>query len=311
MRSVRIGFGFFVARQHIVDRALPGREEIEVAEFLGELHRTLEKLLEFWPGLDKTFYIGCPTKLKDGSFCKGQFKLDFIVRQDKKAPDQPHTCQDCENDYTPRELLLGYRVIEEPQGLPAALAMDIAARQAHCPRTFTLVPADRGRYDPRQYMPGKLAGQRLCLTLLSEHSFKPIISKEFGVPPGWVKWIGPLARIGSLALTGTAVPFAGTAAGGEFEFAAKFMGELGGVGGEDPAIRRHLKAGDGEATMAWPSGADLEHLHNLLKEIGLAPDFGGMQFVKIRHKGFLWVSKEEAEAHAEEVPTLAYIPRNG
>ena len=32
--------------------------------FLGELHRTLLELLAFWPGLNKTFYIGCPTRIR-------------------------------------------------------------------------------------------------------------------------------------------------------------------------------------------------------------------------------------------------------
>lgn len=33
-----------------------------------------------------------------------------------------------------------------------------------------------------------------------------------------------------------------------------------------------------------------------------------MKFAKISNKGYLWVSPEEAEAHAEEVPVLAYVP---
>jgi hypothetical protein len=52
-------------------------------------------------------------------------------------------------------------------------------------------------------------------------------------------------------------------------------------------------------------------LHNLLQNIGLAPHFGGMQFVKIRHKGYLWGNKEEAEVFAEETPMLAYLPGSG
>ena len=75
------------------------------------------------------------------------------------------------------------------------------------------------------------------------------------------------------------------------------MKELGGADGD----------GRPEVT-GWPSGADLEDLCKLQQEIGLAPHFGEMQFVKIRHKGYLWVSKEEAEAFAEETPILPYVP---
>ena len=92
-------------------------------------------------------------------------------------------------------------------------------KRAPCPRTFTIVPADRSWYNPLQFVPEKLGGSKLCLTLLSEHSFKPVISKDFGVPPGWLKWLRPLATIGSLALSGTALSFSGLEAK-EFELAA-------------------------------------------------------------------------------------------
>jgi len=98
-----------------------------------------------------------------------------------------------------------------------------------CPRAFPLVPADRSKYDPRNYAPEMIGGKRLKLTLLSEHPLKEVVSKEFGVSPGWVKWIGPLARIGSLALSGVAVPMIGLEAK-EYEYAAKVMKDMGGVG---------------------------------------------------------------------------------
>lgn len=34
-----------------------------------------------------------------------------------------------------------------------------------------------------------------------------------------------------------------------------------------------------------------------------------MKFVMIRNKGWLWVSPEEADAHAETHPVLAYLPK--
>jgi Leucine-rich repeat (LRR) protein/GTPase SAR1 family protein len=277
--------------------------------FLGELHRTLIELLAFWPGLDKTFHIGCPTRHPDGIFCKGEFDFGFVIAEDKEAPDGVLPCPACRKRYFPRELLIGYRSIEEPQKVQAVQAWSLAKQQAPCPRAFTLVPADRSWYDPRQFVPDKVSGKRLRLTLLSEHSLKPVKSQDFGVSPGWLQWLGPLSRIGAMALSGMALPIAGPEAR-EFEFAAKFMKDLGGAGDAGGVLGRHLKSADGEAP-AWPSGADLEDLHELLKKIGLAPRFGEMQFVKIRHKGYLWVSKEEAEAFAEETPNLTYIPGGG
>jgi hypothetical protein len=189
-------------------------------------------------------------------------------------------------------------------------AWSLAKQQAPCPRAFTLVPADRSWYDPRKFVPEKVGGKKLRLTLLSEHSLKAVVSQDFGVQPGWLKWLGPLARIGSLALSGMALPFTGPEAK-EYEFAAKFMKELGCGAGGGSAIHMRSKTDHLVPVMEWPSGADLEHLHNLLKEIKVAPHFGGMQFVKIRHKGYLWVNKKEAEVFAEETPMLAYLPGSG
>ena len=271
--------------------------------FLGELHRTLLDLLAFWPGLKKKFYISCPTRI-DGGFCKGEFVFDFVVEEDKEAPEGKLPCQVCRTRYTPRELLSGYRALEEQQNIQAVQAWSLAKEQAPCPRAFTLVPADRPKYDLE-----KIVGAKLKLTLLSEHSLKEVVSKEFGVRSGWMKLIGPLARIGSLALSGMALPMTGLEAQ-EFEYAAKVMKDMGGGVDGDGGLGGHAKkAGEGGPERAdWPRGADLEVLHQLLKAIGLAPHFGGMKFVKIRGKGYLWVSKEEAEAHAEETPNLAYIP---
>ena len=281
--------------------------------FLGELHRTLLELLEFWPGLDKTFYIGCPTRLNDGSFCKGEFKFKYFVEQDKKKPNREHACQDCDEDYTPRQLLSGFRGVEEQQETPleAQLALYLARQQdAPCPRAFTLAPVKWAWYDPNRYVPGNLTGKKLRLTLHSEHSLKPITSKEFEISPRWVGRLGPVARVASVALTLATLGFAGDFAK-EIERTAKFMKELDGLGKADDAILGRMRTGgkgEERARISWPSGAELEELHELLKEIGLAPQFGGMKFVKIRHKGYLWVSKEEAEAFAEEIPRLSYIP---
>ena len=59
----------------------------------------------------------------------------------------------------------------------------------------------------------------------------------------------------------------------------------------------------------WVSGADLEKLGELYKELGIAPDYGGLEFAKINGKGFMWMTKEEAEEHAEDLPVLSYIPK--
>lgn len=139
------------------------------------------------------------------------------------------------------------------------------------------------------------------LTLHSEHSLAEIDSREFTVQPGWIKWIGPVARIGSLLMTGLAIPLTGPLES-EIGEATQFMGALGGVADKEfSGMRGEREVHD---RINWPSGADLRSLEKLLKEVGLAPGYGGMEFVHIPGKGYLWVSQEEAAKHGEMLPKL-------
>ena len=274
--------------------------------FVSELYRALDSLLGFWPGLKKTYKVLCPTVRDDGQLCTGSFEFDFLVAEDKEHPDENQVCQTCRERRTPRELLFGFGGIQqqrEPE-LRELLEYMVAPRQAPCPRLFTLTPVNGHWADPRTHMPS-IAGRRLRITLLSEFSAKPVVSEEFTIKPEWVKWLGPVARLTALALSGIAVPLTGDAEK-ELAEAATFMTNIGGMplpeGREFDDERTHGV----EAT--WVSGADAETLHGFLKEIGLAPGFGGMKFAKIRQKRYMWVTAEEAAAHAEETPKLVYDP---
>ena len=127
--------------------------------FLGELHHTLLNLLAFWPGLKKTYFIGCPTRVGSG-FCKGEFAFDFVVAEDMDEPDETYKCQVCRKRYTARELLSGYRAIKDQRAIQSVQAWSLAKEQAPCPRAFTLVPADRSKYDPRNFAPDRIAGKK-------------------------------------------------------------------------------------------------------------------------------------------------------
>ena len=93
----------------VMTMAVSGRR---LLGFWENCNRTLLELLGFWPGLKRTFYIGCPTRT-DGAFCKGEFAFEFVVEEAKEEPDETHKCQVCRKRYTARELLSGYRALEE------------------------------------------------------------------------------------------------------------------------------------------------------------------------------------------------------
>jgi Leucine-rich repeat (LRR) protein/GTPase SAR1 family protein len=277
--------------------------------FLGELYRILQKQLNDWPGLRKTFFIGCPTRTTNGSLCQGEFEFNFLIDEDLEKPEDLHACRVCRKRFTPNQLLSGYRpiILEQKQETQRALEWSLAKEQAPCPRAFTLVPADKSWYDARNFVPEKVGGRKLKITLLSEHSLLAVTSKEFYVPPKWIKWLIPLVRIGSLALGSAALTFTGDVEK-ELKAAADFMKDFS---GDIKEYEKDAMQDDTTSlTISWPSGPELDDLYYLLKEIKLAPHFGGMQLRKIKHKGYLWISKSEAKNFAEEIPNLTYIPKH-
>ena len=275
--------------------------------FLGELYRTLDTLLNFWPGLEKTYHVLCPKVRDDGKLFTGRFDFDFLVAEQMEHPDDNQICQACRSRWKPRDLLFGYGGVARQRDLQAAHERFLARQEAPCPRAFTLWPSDGAYFDPQAV---KLTGKKLRLTLYSEHSGMEVVSKDFKVTGKWVKLFGPVARVTALALTGIALPLTGEIEK-DFGESARFMSAVGGL----PVAEgfdlddEHAKGGRPEGVPNWVTGSDAEVLHDFLKQIKLAPKFGGMKFVKIRNKGWLWVSMEEAEAYAEVEPVLAYLPK--
>ena len=163
------------------------------------------------------------------------------------------------------------------------------------------MPVDPSWYNPRKFLPDSIIGQELELTLYSEHSLQKVDAKKFTVKPGWVKWIGPVARIGSLLMTGLAIPLTGPLESDIGE-ATRFMNAVGGVADKELGGTRGSK--ESQDQVIWPSGADLRSLQKLLEEVGLAPRYGDMEFVSVPGKGYRWVSKEEAALYKEVMPEL-------
>ena len=175
-----------------------------------------------------------------------------------------------------------------------------ALAEAPCPRAFLLRPVHRGRFSLLRLV-DFVRGRPIKLTLLSEFSWAPVVDVEFIPTPKWMEAMKPLARLTALALSGIAVPLQG-AASQEIAEAANFMDQVGKnvpSGIEDEVDR-------GPKPARWAQGAELRKLTKLLEVVGLAPTYGNMEFVKIDDR-WLWVSKNEAEAHKPEQPRVPYF----
>ena len=193
----------------------------------------------------------------------------------------------CRKRYKPRDLLFGCAGVEllRKSTFRVSYELPLAKKQAPCPRTFTLLPVDREKCDPVKFLSKAVLGKKARLTLLSEHSLKPVISVDFTITVKCLKLLGPVARIGSRVLRTFSIPLTGEYAR-EIVDSARFMSA----------------AAELQNKTAWHTGAELDILQRFFAEIDVAPFYGGMQFVEIKGKGYFWVSKEEAETFAEEVP---------
>ena len=163
------------------------------------------------PGLDYSLKVACP-EIIDGEPCKGDFKFDFLVKEDKDDPDFPIKCDKCSKKRKPRELLSGFSSIEKHS--PSDLVQrrrefSLAKEETPCPRAFSIEPVDRKYFDPRGWFKEEITGQKLRLKLYSEYSLIEVHSVDFEIKPGWIKWLGPIASLTSLALAGAAVPLTG------------------------------------------------------------------------------------------------------
>jgi hypothetical protein len=133
------------------------------------------------------------------------------------------------------------------------------------------------------------AGQ-FRLTLVSELSGKEVASEEFSIRKEWTKWIGPLTRVASLALTGLAVPLDGDIAQQLGEGAAA-MDKLGTLPAEEGG------AAALEETREVATDAQIHQLHALLQDIRLDPRANGMDLAETRDGRWLWMTVDEAVAH--------------
>lgn len=263
---------------------------------VNELHRALESVMDFWKGMTRTYYIFCPTVDNDGGYCSGQFKLETVQRRSRKASSHNLDCQDCDEELTPDTLLHGLKAVRAHTETERQLAYLYHNKKIPCPRTFMLRPADPRWHKITSW--SRFAGQRFTITLVSELSGKEVCSEEFTIKKEWTRWIAPLTRIASIALTGLAVPLDGEIALQLSEGAAA-MDKLASLPPEDgdPAPIESTNEAKKSQKTSQITETQIHQLNLLLNSIGLDPRDKGMELAETRDGRWLWMTVEEAISH--------------
>ncbi|MCH8953533.1 MAG: hypothetical protein IID49_15630, partial [Proteobacteria bacterium] len=262
---------------------------------MNELHRTLESVIDFWKGMTTTYHILCPTRAADNGYCRGDFKFETVQRRAAEAGSGLQ-CDDCDTKWTPEQLLHGLEAVRDRREADYQTSYLYYHQKRPCPRTFLLRPADRKWHKVTSW--AGIVGERFHLTLVSELSGKEVKSKEFSIRKEWTKWLGPLTRVASMALTGLAVPLGGDLATQLSEGAAA-LDKLAGLptaegGAAAPEDTREARQRDGPLVA---TDAQLHQLLKLLKRIGLDPRESGMDMAETRDGRWLWMTVEEAATH--------------
>ena len=197
---------------------------------------------------------------------------------------------------TSDELLHGLEAVRDQRADDYRLDYLYIEKKVPCPRTFILRPADPKLRNITSW--ASFVGKRFELTLVSELSGKKVASQEFPVPKEWTKWIRPLTRAASIALTGLAVPLGGDIAE-QLNEGAEAMEKLGSLPAEDggEVTRDHADKADRRDAHMAVTESQIHQLNKLLQEIGLDPRAHGMELVGLRDGRWLWMTAEEATAH--------------
>jgi hypothetical protein len=264
-----------------------------------ELFKILESesVLGFWRGMTRTYSIGCPTRQKDNKFCPGYFDFEAITRRIKAKIAKPFDCARCDHDWRAETLLAGFEAIagRDPETSNRYMLEDIFNRQRKlAPQLFLLESLEANLFRPTSW--NGVVGHRFKITLLSEFSGKPVACTEFTLAKKWVKWIGPVARLASLALTGAAVPLGGDLAN-QFTESAALLDKLSGLPGSDGA--RSPIGADQYGSLRL-GDEQLARFAKFLKAIDLDPREHGMDIARGPDDKWYWMSPAEVRTYTPQ-----------
>ncbi|HEX9946210.1 MAG TPA: hypothetical protein VGA98_01590, partial [Allosphingosinicella sp.] len=227
------------------------------------------------------------------------FKYDAIVRRIEERIDAKFDCQECDSVWAAERLILGFGALSSNDSY--MLNHLYRRDQIPCPRTFLLEPADKEFLKPTSW--ASILGRRFKLTLVSELSGTKVASAEFVFTREWIKWVKPLTKLASIALTGLAVPVDGAMAT-EFKESASLLDKMSAMPeGQHriltgPAGQRH----DNNIRVPRES---LTNFSKFLEAIGLNPRDHGMDLAPAPDDRWLWMSPDEVPVYSpQEAATL-------
>ena len=186
----------------------------------------------------------------------------------------------------------------------------LSAETTDCPRLFTLVPRDKGKWNPKQAWEADFE-----LTLWCEHPGHehPCAGAQYTIasPKEWLKTAAPYLSVVAKTLR-IAVPIAGAALGVAMDQAAltdikddnKFMDKLSGA--LPVEVGRGPAPLDQRPGLSPAEGAGLRALRQLLFERDKQRSFGGMRRVLTASGDYLWVCPTHYPEYDPGLPTLPY-----
>jgi Leucine-rich repeat (LRR) protein len=263
------------------------------AFLMNEIYKTLENVLSFWRGLNRSYYVGCPGRTKNSDYCSGRFKHDAVLRRVKSKADQKFDCQECDLQWQPDRLLLGLEAVALNQRYMISHLYN--RDQLLCPRTFILRPAAKRVLKVTSW--AGLVGKRFEIALLSELSGQEVAKAEFSFTEEWVKWVRPLTRVASVMLTGAAVPVTGDLAA-EIKEGAAFLDKIGSMPlGEGDLPEASYSEGGRNLNL---SKQQLSNFSAFLRGIGLDPREKGMDIAQASDGRWLWMSADEVAIYTPQ-----------
>lgn len=262
-----------------------------------ELFKMLESesVLAFWKGMTRSYAIGCPGIARDGGFCPHFFGYEPVLRRIREKNATHFNCPQCDEDWSANALISGFEGLRDRLSRLDERYMleDLYNReQMPAPRLFLLEAMGARLLRPTSW--GSLIGRQFKLTLLSEFSGKPVAATEFSLARTWVKWLGPVTRLTSLALTGAAVPLGGDLAQ-QFSESAALLDKLADLSDAD-GVRSPVDR-IGSRRMGREQ---LASFARFLTAIDLDPRQHGMDIARGPDGKWYWMSAEEVMTYTPQ-----------
>lgn len=258
-----------------------------------DLNRVLSNIFQFWPGLTYRTFVMCPTRNSKTDFCDFGFSFDSVLRRSKSTGSSSIDCHQCDRVFEASDLLFGISNIGMSDDY--VIKYLYQRERTPCPRILLFRPVEKKR-GLRNRSWSDLVGRRYYVALVSEFSGIQVAEKEIIIKSEWVEWLSGFTKYVSAFL-----PLMEAALEGDLLDNVKSARSI--VNG---LSNLPLNAEDGYLNERFSSEthtalnideALLFEVCSFLDDVGLDPRKHGMDIVRTRDRGWLWMSAEEASIY--------------